>query len=101
MVPFKEMVRTKDECVRENPSPEINLLNSLKPFVGQSCCEIIDKVVSSYRVASLANIVVDDFLQSEEMGLRAMEDYKIQSIKPVLLFIFAILIIFLETYEDL
>lgn len=62
--PFEEIIRSRNECIVENPVPEISLLNALKPFVDDKCCEVIDKLVSSYNITSLAGIIAEDLQQA-------------------------------------
>jgi len=114
VAPFEEMVRSKDEDIKQNLSPEINLLNAFKPFLNDKCCDIINKVVSSYQVATVANAITDDFIQTRDtkVKLRTAEDRaqdieenitkdnSAQSKRLWLLIIFAFLIILLETHQD-
>ncbi len=126
VAPFEEVVRSKDADLKNNPSPEINLLNAFKPFVNDKCCRVIDKVVSSYQVATVANAITDDILQAQVTGTNSADashsrdgvsvssdgdrgadggstamglgNSLMHSNKVILIIIFAFLIILLETH---
>lgn len=123
--PFEKMVRSKNEDIVQNPSPEINLLNAFKPFMNERSRNIIDKVVSSYHVATVANSLTDDIIQaqnakinsdsmennsgnpgdievsSQNDGMSETIDYGLQllSKKTLIFIILVIIIILLETHQ--
>jgi hypothetical protein len=63
--PFEDMIKSRSQYMKDSPAPEIDLLNALKPFVDNKCCNIIDKLVSSYNTAAMAKIIIDDLQQAK------------------------------------
>jgi hypothetical protein len=63
--PFEDMIKSRSQYLEDSPAPEIDLLNALKPFVDDKCCNIIDKLISSYNTAAMAKIIIDDLQQSK------------------------------------
>jgi hypothetical protein len=63
--PFEDMIKSRSQYLEDSPAPEIDLLNALKPFVDDKCCNIIDKLISSYNTAAMAKIIMDDLQQSK------------------------------------
>lgn len=105
--PFQEMVRTRNECLKENPVPEVALLNALKPFVDNRCCDIIDKLISSYNVATLSRIILEDFQQAkagagkidlQEISSKTANNYRHRPNKLSILLPLIFLLIFGETH---
>ncbi|MDI6705798.1 MAG: hypothetical protein QME73_06050 [Bacillota bacterium] len=105
--PFEEIIKSRNESLRENPTPEISLLNALKPFVDNKCCKIIDRLVSSYNIATLASIITEDLQQArassgsinlQEVGSRATVPPKHRINRLSILIPLLILLIFNETH---
>lgn len=64
VAPFEEAIKSRSEILNQNPPPEIGLLSALKPFVDDRCCAVIDKLVSSYSLATLAKVMAEDLLNA-------------------------------------
>jgi len=64
VAPFEEAIKSRSEVLNHNPPPEIGLLSALKPFVDDRCCAVIDKLVSSYSLATLAKVMAEDLLNA-------------------------------------
>lgn len=107
VAPFEEMLRSRNEILKENPPPEIGLLVALKPFVDRECCSVIDKLVSSYSLATMAKVMAEDLIHSQKAfeprnhgNIKSNEDVmqglqfsNLSIILPLL-----ILLIFIETH---
>jgi len=68
VAPFEEAIKSRGEILNQNPPPEIALLSALKPFVDDTCCTLIDKLVSSYSMATLAKVMAEDLAHSRGGG---------------------------------
>lgn len=64
IAPFEEAIKSRGEVLNQNPPPEIGLLSALKPFVDDRCCTVIDKLVSSYSLATLAKAMAEDLVNA-------------------------------------
>lgn len=64
VAPFEEAIKSRGEVLDQNPPPEIGLLSALKPFVDDRCCSVIDKLVSSYSLATLAKAMAEDLVNA-------------------------------------
>jgi hypothetical protein len=64
IAPFEEAIRNRSEILSQNPPPEIGLLSALRPFVDDKCCAVIDKLVSSYSLATLAKVMAEDLMHA-------------------------------------
>ncbi len=64
VAPFEEAIKSRGEILNQNPPPEIGLLSALKPFVDDRCCAVIDKLVSSYSLATLAKAMAEDLVNA-------------------------------------
>lgn len=62
--PFEKMIRNQYDVLSDNPPPEIGLLSALKPFVDSKCCAVIDKLVYSYGMATMAKVMAEDLIHS-------------------------------------
>lgn len=107
VAPFEEAVKSRSEILNQNPPPEIGLLTALKPFVDDKCCAVIDKLVSSYSLATLAKVMAEDMMRarggaypssivSERPGLERISRKQFPSASLLLPLI--ILLIFVETH---
>jgi|LSQX01.3.fsa_nt_gb hypothetical protein len=68
VAPFEEAIKCRSEMLNQNPPPEIALLSALKPFVDSKCCTVIDKLVSSYNMATLAKVMAEDLAYARGRG---------------------------------
>ena len=65
VAPLRRQSRPERDAKPE-PPPEIALLSALKPFVDSKCCTVIDKLVSSYNMATLAKVMAEDLAYARE-----------------------------------
>jgi len=107
VAPFEEMLNNRNNILSENPPPEIGLLAALKPFVDEQCCTVIDKLVSSYGMATLAKVMAEDLMHSktdhDSSGLRIVNPNAkaiqgLQFSKFSIIIPLIILLIFIETH---